>query len=96
MVWIVTEMLLMRAKITRDWVARCGLRVTGCGVRVAGYALRGARCGLRGAGCGLRGARYGVRASRLGILDLKDLMIRIRGTSYGLVPNLLKSHHVCT
>ena len=39
MVWIVTEMLLMEAKITRDWVARCGLRGAGCGLRVAGLSI---------------------------------------------------------
>ena len=44
MVRIVTEMLLMEAKISGHRVARCGVRVAGC-------ELRGAGCGLRGAGC---------------------------------------------
>ena len=71
MVRIVTEMLLMGAKISGHRVAGCGS--FDCGFGIADFGLKRLRA-LRGAGCALR-------AFRFGICDLgfkKDGLIRFR------------------
>ena len=67
MVWIVTKILLMRAKISRHWVAGCALRVAGYGLRVTG-------CALRVTGGGLRVTGLSIGDFRFRISDWKELM----------------------